>query len=206
MRKSQNGFTLIELLVVIAIIAILAAILFPVFAKAKKQAKITACISNMKNICMAFQMYAQDYDDCWPCYLDYPAVPGHYAWVVRDNVQPYMKNTAILQCPMDVGQWDLGGTTYPPKGTSFFEWSGSSYQYYVGSVFHSPVYKEIPTSMWGNPAECVLFAGVWTWHGESSWDTHSKNAVGLGYMDGHAKVGNGDDWMRDYYGNTWIMS
>src|SRR5689334_2966900 len=62
MRKQHNGFTLIELLVVIAIIAILAAILFPVFAQARKSARTTACISNLKQIATASLMYAQDYD------------------------------------------------------------------------------------------------------------------------------------------------
>src|SRR5262245_63621885 len=67
MSRIRSGFTLIELLVVIAIIAILAAILFPVFAKAREQARKTSCLSNMKQITMAGLMYAQDYDETWPC-------------------------------------------------------------------------------------------------------------------------------------------
>lgn len=62
----STGFTLIELLVVIAIIAILAAILFPVFARAREQARKTACLSNIKQIALASQMYAQDYDEVYP--------------------------------------------------------------------------------------------------------------------------------------------
>lgn len=62
----RRGFTLIELLVVIAIIAILAAILFPVFARAREQARKTACLSNLKQIALALQMYAQDYDESYP--------------------------------------------------------------------------------------------------------------------------------------------
>src|SRR6187399_2193479 len=66
-----RGFTLIELLVVIAIIAILAAILFPVFAKAREQARKTSCLSNMKQLGLAALMYTQDYDETWPCmYLE----------------------------------------------------------------------------------------------------------------------------------------
>jgi prepilin-type N-terminal cleavage/methylation domain-containing protein len=65
-HRCQKGFTLIELLVVIAIIAILAAILFPVFAQAREKARATACLSNMKQAGLALQMYAQDYDETMP--------------------------------------------------------------------------------------------------------------------------------------------
>ena len=64
-KKKISGFTLIELLVVIAIIAILAAILFPVFAQAREKARQAACVSNVKQISLAFTMYAQDYDETY---------------------------------------------------------------------------------------------------------------------------------------------
>ena len=63
---SRRGFTLIELLVVIAIIAILAAILFPVFAKAREKARQASCLSNVKQMCLALMQYAQDYDETLP--------------------------------------------------------------------------------------------------------------------------------------------
>ena len=64
--ERKHGFTLIELLVVIAIIAILAAILFPVFAQARERARMSACVSNMRQIGTAVMMYAQDYDETFP--------------------------------------------------------------------------------------------------------------------------------------------
>jgi len=93
----KRGFTLIELLVVIAIIAILAAILFPVFARAREKARQSSCLSNTKQLGLAFMMYAQDYDETL-----IPLANGGYG-VARYNwytlIQPYIKNTQILICP-----------------------------------------------------------------------------------------------------------
>jgi prepilin-type N-terminal cleavage/methylation domain-containing protein/prepilin-type processing-associated H-X9-DG protein len=92
--RRRRGFTLIELLVVIAIIAILAAILFPVFAQAREKARQSTCLSNLKQIGLAHQMYWQDYDETtvtsWSL-----GFPGEFSWYV----QPYMKNLKIMFCP-----------------------------------------------------------------------------------------------------------
>jgi len=82
-RRESKGFTLIELLVVIAIIAILAAILFPVFAKARDAAKASHCVSNMQQIGRAFRMYASDYEDTFPTNRDYATGGGLNANVVE---------------------------------------------------------------------------------------------------------------------------
>ena len=114
----RRGFTLIELLVVIAIIAILAAILFPVFAKAREKARQTSCLNNLKQIGTAFIQYAQDYDERMPIYWRNQiqtdtAAPGYYyitsngslagndtSWM--DFVYPYIKNTQVFKCPSSV--------------------------------------------------------------------------------------------------------
>jgi len=88
-----RGFTLIELLVVIAIIAILAAILFPVFAKARAKARQTACLSNIKQISLALMMYAQDYDEAYPVVNE---ATGYDWW---PTLQPYVKNAQMFRCP-----------------------------------------------------------------------------------------------------------
>jgi len=101
LRRKQGGFTLIELLVVIAIIAILAAILFPVFAQAREKARSSSCLSNQKQIALAFSMYSQDYDETYPpgFFVD-PTTSLAFRW--EDSVKPYIKGGnvgGILTCP-----------------------------------------------------------------------------------------------------------
>lgn len=91
-RRVSRGFTLIELLVVIAIIAILAAILFPVFAKAREAARKTSCQNNEKQIGTSMQMYVQDYDEMYP---GRSQAQGHWGYAVM----PYIKNFNVFQCP-----------------------------------------------------------------------------------------------------------
>ena len=93
----KSGFTLIELLVVIAIIAILAAILFPVFAKAREKAKSASCLSNCKQLAVAEMMYLQDHDDMMPPY--YIRDIGGYDYMWAYTLNPYTKNSGIFNCP-----------------------------------------------------------------------------------------------------------
>src|SRR5207247_104983 len=107
--RNSRGFTLIELLVVIAIIAILAAILFPVFAQAREKARATTCLNNMKQLATGLMMYSQDYDETMPAWpfaspglFDDPRfkAPGNWSYAVWvDALQPYVKNTGVFQCP-----------------------------------------------------------------------------------------------------------
>ncbi len=104
--RNSAAFTLIELLVVIAIIAILAAILFPVFAQARERARQASCLSNMRQLSLAFLMYAQDYDEALVPTVNYAvAPPARPIWSAV--LQPYVKNEGIFNCP------SASGVAYP---------------------------------------------------------------------------------------------
>src|SRR5512142_2127535 len=92
---NRTGFTLIELLVVIAIIAILAAILFPVFAKAREKARQSSCGSNVKQLMLGIMQYTQDYDELYP--MGGNGAPFNRRW--HQLIDPYVKNTQVLVCP-----------------------------------------------------------------------------------------------------------
>ncbi|MFI5385047.1 MAG: prepilin-type N-terminal cleavage/methylation domain-containing protein [Fimbriimonadales bacterium] len=117
----RSGFTLIELLVVIAIIAILAAILFPVFAQAKEAAKKTACLSNTKEQGLAFLMYAGDNDDWTVMFKNAVTKDANGAWVSGgewyDLIQPYVKNFGVVFCPVR-NLVDNGDKQFEPYSSS----------------------------------------------------------------------------------------
>ncbi|HZO91955.1 MAG TPA: prepilin-type N-terminal cleavage/methylation domain-containing protein [Chthonomonadaceae bacterium] len=108
MLRHRSGFTLIELLVVIAIIAILAAILFPVFAQAREQARGVSCLSNTKQIGTATALYVQDYDETFPMNMymsnNGPSPCVFVAWVA---LVPYLKNVQVYQCPSNPNALDF---------------------------------------------------------------------------------------------------
>lgn len=113
--SARRGFTLIELLVVIAIIAILAAILFPVFARARENARRASCQSNLKQIGLGIMQYTQDYDEKLPSRLNFgPTLPDQRNW--RDVIQPYVKSTQLFACPSNTGNTQPTWPQLDPKG------------------------------------------------------------------------------------------
>jgi prepilin-type N-terminal cleavage/methylation domain-containing protein/prepilin-type processing-associated H-X9-DG protein len=98
-KTMKRGFTLIELLVVIAIIAILAAILFPVFARARENARRTSCQNNMKQIALGAKQYIGDYDETYPATGTASSTTDTSGWSVV--LQPYIKSIQVLQCPSE---------------------------------------------------------------------------------------------------------
>jgi prepilin-type N-terminal cleavage/methylation domain-containing protein/prepilin-type processing-associated H-X9-DG protein len=126
-RTWRRAFTLIELLVVIAIIAILAAILFPVFAQAREKARMTACLSNMKQIGLGLMMYTQDYDETFP-YIRFhgqDANKGSHTYIWRNAIEPYLKSIDVMACPSNpFSRTNPGqpGTNPPKKGDNAEGW------------------------------------------------------------------------------------
>jgi len=135
-RLNRHGFTLIELLVVIAIIAILAGLLFPVFAQAREKARETVCISNSRQIGLQVRMYVQDYDETFPIFYAYNSQPpagdpGHKG--VELLILPYGKNRELFQCPSDLGGPALSDPFYGCPGRSTYQACyGSSYRFGSG--------------------------------------------------------------------------
>ena len=136
---TRSAFTLIELLVVIAIIAILAAILFPVFAQAREQARASVCVSNTRQIGLAVGMYLQDFDETEPIFFAYntqtptgtsakAGEPNHQG--VELQILPYTKNKEIFKCPDDLGGPTLKDAAYGcPGRDSYAACYGSSYRF-----------------------------------------------------------------------------
>lgn len=213
-RDSRRGFTLIELLVVIAIIAILAAILFPVFAQAREKARSIACASNLKQIAQAAMMYTQDYDDhltpwCLPqgptweagCRGSYKQIWFHHAWY------PYVKNWDVFICPSTRWENGKGCGFWPDVGSSYgdIKLHGTSYAYNCNGIGCMCLTKG--SAVLKHPSEMAMLAdGVWACMrpylgapggavmGDGSvggcgtnWvDVHS-GGVNVAYYDGHVK-------------------
>lgn len=188
----RRGFTLIELLVVIAIIAILAAILFPVFARAREKARQSSCLSNMKQIGLAFQMYVQDYDSRTPLNMA-SYTPANCVWPV--TMEPYMKNEQILQCPSEP---DLDRGYAQPYGWGY-------HKLHVGPVT-TDWGGGIPLAKIEHPAQVMAFGesetngyqhGVFSdtnqW-GYDRWAPGRHNGgMNCNFVDGHAK------WLSESY-------
>ena len=159
MQKKHRGFTLIELLVVIAIIAILAAILFPVFARARENARRTSCQSNLKQLGLGIMQYTQDYDERFPLYNwgGSTAPAGHGGWA--NTMQPYLKSVQLLQCPSEsTGAVDMGVTGFADYNYNLFlGWNGA-----YGSVTGQAALTQ--------PTLTVTFAD-YTAHSGYSWFT-----------------------------------
>jgi prepilin-type N-terminal cleavage/methylation domain-containing protein/prepilin-type processing-associated H-X9-DG protein len=133
LTRRRSAFTLIELLVVIAIIAILAAILFPVFAQARESARTTACLSNQKQIGHGLTMYLQDYDEVLPAAdwgnaykgppftsFGFQTGAGSAPPTWADVLQPYIKNAQVMKCPSDgSGNPLLNGSAVPGAPLSY---------------------------------------------------------------------------------------
>jgi prepilin-type N-terminal cleavage/methylation domain-containing protein/prepilin-type processing-associated H-X9-DG protein len=176
-NAQRSGFTLIELLVVIAIIAILAAILFPVFARARENARRASCQSNLKQIGISLMQYAQDYDErVVPVKInDAPDANNPYGWA--DAIQPYAKSTQILQCPSE--KWKVRYPNDSVFGGPKPDGPGAGYTDYWMNVMTSKTDAQgrggKSLSEFAFPAQTILLGdGGGTWSNNPSYYSDSR--------------------------------
>jgi prepilin-type N-terminal cleavage/methylation domain-containing protein/prepilin-type processing-associated H-X9-DG protein len=183
--RRLRGFTLIELLVVIAIIAILAAILFPVFARAREKARQTSCLSNSKQIMLAILQYAQDYDEMLPygrvdsptnTYAIYSIADG------RSHLMPYIKNTRIGICPSNPSYRCGYGWNYPhmPYRTIYGGGQGLAYYQLPAEVM---VFCDSNSYAW---VYCPIHYPNWS-DGYCRVSNRHNGGSNCGFLDGHGK-------------------
>ena len=191
MRKVR-GFTLIELLVVIAIIAVLAAILFPVFSQAREKARGAACLSNIKQSCYGMMMYVQDHDGTFP-YFSWEQ-GGHFGWFStkpgrlfftwEDQLQPYVKNWNVFICPSRTsGQWkDLHtyGLTSGAFVSDYYQWNNWS------ATKLGPFLREAEVAQPGDRIMLGESFGSGDIRYVATFPVHQGGA-NFGFFDGHAR-------------------
>ena len=201
-----RAFTLIELLVVIAIIAILAAILFPVFAQAREKARQTTCLSNTKQLSLSVLMYTQDYDE------QLALIRGAQSWVYM--AQPYIKSYSVLRCPSDTStNWAPTPAAFDPADPATYTTAFRVTSYALNGFLSPHIATNLFTSLASidKPASVVLLAEspanyrenyfhahVWPtrhWIAATNLpddvvtDRHQQGFT-VGYLDGHAQ------WVR----------
>lgn len=164
--KLKRAFTLIELLVVIAIIAILAAILFPVFAQAKEAAKKTGCLSNQKNIGMGMMMYLADYDDTYNMLQYFTPTWDQIRW--HDMIFPYIKNGEKFA--FNGRASGAGGVFQCPSFPSKQEAQYGLHQFVFPESFNGPMnFDARSATAIDNPAEKIIMVEKGQNDGNSSW-------------------------------------
>ncbi|RYX83361.1 DUF1559 domain-containing protein [bacterium] len=200
----RSAFTLIELLVVIAIIAILAAILFPVFARARENARRSSCQSNVKQILLGTLQYTQDYDEKYP-------IAHSPSWYV--TIQPYLKSEQIYRCPSDsdnsaaqgvsykvsyIGSYDALGDANQPRSLASFESPANMVMFTDGGKQADPttgmVSVNSPDKNGGLRILVDVKHGGTTFDAAATGDTNwmgpnprHLETVTVGFVDGHVK-------------------
>lgn len=196
-RNGMNsGFTLIELLVVIAIIAILAAILFPVFARARENARRSSCQSNVKQIMLGFMQYVQDYDEKFTPQYTYLGtdIPRNTAESWNSLLQPYLKSTQIFNCPSRsasdhavaynyndaIGHMDWGG--FSPVSAAAIQSVSTTW---LTGEWSAPVYGS-QSRFGGVYPPSLDRVGADLQNPDGRTNLH-LGGINIGYADGHVK-------------------
>lgn len=217
MTRRRDGFTLIELLIVVAIVALLAALLFPVFSKVRERARQTQCLSNLRQLGFATFQYAQDYDDRYPYGGDpsdlntnsWQSWKGGKYWPAIQEMQAnqqtlpnvmaaYVKDRDLWHCPDDNG-FDMGGSFEDiplAAHPSCFQAFGMSYVYTTPLALDGQTISNVrawsrrPPYSEHEPVNVPLFSDhVGHWHGGQARNEERLNMV---MVDGHAASVNRD--------------
>ncbi len=214
--RTKKAFTLIELLVVIAIIAILAAILFPVFARARENARRASCQSNLKQIGLGVLQYSQDYDE--KMVFTYTVLPGvgYYRW--QDSIQPYTKSYQVMVCPSDSSpstDTTLAGVLKTSYATNSVTQTDAST--FVNSPINNSYYPALSLAQYDDPAKTILIFdanaielfkytqadyGNTGGTGDDALRLAKRHLEGANFLwaDGHVK------WLRDTKKPMWTLA
>jgi len=195
-RWKKVGFTLIELLVVIAIIAILAAILFPVFAQAREAGRKAACQSNLKQIGNGWAMYCQDYDErsnqnTWSNELPSSAQKNR---IFGQRLQPYIKNYGVLRCPSDSTPWTATDQEIPATQLTG-SYAFKSYGSWALADIQAPAEFFL---VWDGGTGGVMTGNIWLgvesrtgafrWGRRQDFSNRHSNQTNMLFADGHVKI------------------
>jgi prepilin-type N-terminal cleavage/methylation domain-containing protein/prepilin-type processing-associated H-X9-DG protein len=184
-NRRHGGFTLIELLVVIAIIAILAAILFPVFAQAREKARQASCSSNSRQLGLAVNMYKQDADEKFPFggWMPYtPVKNGQWEW--QNTVAVYIKNKGVYRCPSS------GDDDEDPTNPQRWDWNRNPVSYLYNNRL-APNRNPVSDAIVKYPSECWMLVD-----GHSDWGCSDTN--------GNVCGNDGVDWLGRVH-TPWLM-
>ena len=204
--EARNGFTLIELLVVIAIIAILAAVLFPVFAASREKARQIACINNLNQLGKATMQYLQDNDDYYPPWYGSSLEHGG-GW--SELLLPYVKTDAVFVCPSDyidrapgqkVRSYTMNGDWYSPDCRGLSTWTGGFSESDVVNTAGTLMYLDRwhPGNVMGSQGVSVSSSEIHLRKnaGDYGLNDHLKGTNAC-FADGHAR------WIRQTTANMW---
>jgi len=205
-RQCRRGFTLSELLVVVALFTILAGVLLPVFAHARECARRTRCLSNLRHLALAHQVYVEDYDDTLPCWV-MPGPGGPVLWT--DFLQPYFRSAQVLdeglKRPNEEHPYEWGADyvlcSWGPGGNGTLQ---DPYWRWPGAPLFSPegVRSTMRMAEVSRPAECMQFSdGITVRYSRSRPDCdllsrHWNGVLNGAFLDGHARTVSDVEWNR----------
>lgn len=185
-QRRASGFTLIELLVVIAIIAILAAILFPVFARARENARRSSCLSNTKQLGLGVMQYSQDYDEKLPPSYDLSGDEARNWWGAM--IQPYTKSSQLFYCPSDskhnIGNAD-GFSRFNVSYGYNYNWLNATTDYTGGGISLAAIAKVSETVLLADSNDALPYV-LYPDGGYAPLARHLEG-INVAFADGHSK-------------------